>query len=207
MDHRVHAGGRGHMAGQAYGQQRIEHGVLRNERARGDTAFLVARQGDDRDRRRFRSGAGGRRHQHEGKGGSGRVADAPDIVERIARSEQIGGKLGDIHRAAAAEADHRSNAGFAPTFDCGFERRARRIGLDPIEYRDLPTACCKPFERRRSKAQPKHMTIRDEQHRAFGQPCRELRRHACSRGDLRAIIEGEALHSSPMPCLLALRIR
>ncbi len=37
-----------------------------------------------------------------------RESDAPDLVEIVARAEQIGSELGDIHRAAAADSRRRT---------------------------------------------------------------------------------------------------
>ena len=69
-----------------------------------------------------------------------RDADAPDRVEIVAGAEQIGGELGDIHRAAAAEADDRGHARRAARLDRGEQRLLRRIGLDRVEHDDLAVA-------------------------------------------------------------------
>ena len=92
---------------------------------------------DDRDRRRFRAGAGGRRHERQREALPLGDIDPPDLLELVARAEQVSGELGDIHRAAAAETDH----GDYITGPAGLGRREqgllRRIGLDRIEHDQL----------------------------------------------------------------------
>ena len=63
MDDRVDAGRRGDMRRQAEGERRIEHRPVGNQRRRVDRQLDPAFAGDDRDRRRFGPGPGGRRHE------------------------------------------------------------------------------------------------------------------------------------------------
>ena len=53
--------------------------------------------------RRLRPGAGGGRHQRERQPLSLGQAHAPDLIQIVAGTEQICGKLRDIHRASAAD--------------------------------------------------------------------------------------------------------
>ena len=71
-----------------------------------------------------------------GRRGPLRLADAPGLVEILARAEQQRGELGDVERRAAAEADDAGGARRPAGLDRPHQRRPRRIGLDPVEDRD-----------------------------------------------------------------------
>ncbi len=67
----------------------------------------------------------------------GGKADPPGGVQIIARSKQIGGQFGDIHRASAAEANDRYRAGVTPRRDGRQQGILRRVRLDRIEQNDF----------------------------------------------------------------------
>ena len=79
-------------------------------------------------------------------------SDPPDRVEIVARAEQIGGELGDIHRAAAAEADDRGDARRPPGLDRGQQGLLRRIGLDRVEQDDSRSLERRSARRRSGRA-------------------------------------------------------
>jgi hypothetical protein len=92
--------------GEAQCQFGVEQRVPGDQRQAADAALLPVGQGDHRHRRGFGAGAGGGGDEDQRQAGARGLADAPDRVDVVARTDEVGGELGDIHRAAAAEADH-----------------------------------------------------------------------------------------------------
>ena len=135
MDHGVDAGGGGDGRRQAERQLGVEDRDVGQDERRRDAALFLGADGDDRDRRDFRAGAGGGRHQAERQARTPGVADAPGVVEVFAGAAQQGRELGDVERGAAAEADDPGDAGAQPGGDRALERGARGIGLDLVEDR------------------------------------------------------------------------
>ncbi len=139
-------------ARQADRQLRVEDSPVGGQRTGVDGELHAALAGDDRDRRRLGPGTGRGRHEHQRQARALGDVDAPDAVEIVAGAEQIGRKLGDIHRAPAAEADDRSHACFAPGRDRGFQGGPRGIGFDRVEQDDGASALLERPARRLRQA-------------------------------------------------------
>ena len=190
MDHRVDPGRRGDVARQADGQLGVEHRPVGIEGGAVDRILDAAADGDDRDAGRLRAGARRGRHQRQRQPRAQRLADAPDRVEIVAAAEQVGGELGDVHRAAAAEADHRCAA--LARRHRRHQRLARRILLDRVEHDRVGQR----GERRIGKAERADIGVGDEQAGPGRQQIAEPRRGALPGDQLRAVMELIGLHAA-----------
>ena len=121
--------------------------------------------------------------------------DAPDGVEIVARAEQIGGELGDIHRASAAEADDRRRAGRASGLDGRFQGLARRIGLDRVEDYDARGRHLRAlFAQASVRPRPTNCSSVTNRHGPSGSSSAIVSDFACAGDQSRSGMEGEAPH-------------
>lgn len=180
MDHRVDAGHRRHRRRQADGQLGIQYRQIGIQQRRDHALFLVSWGGDDRDRRHFRTGAGGSRHLDQRQARPLCQPDAIDVRQILRRADQQGNQLGGVHRTAAAKADD----GICPGL---FRRRHRvehggfrRIGLNlAIECGGNP-GLFKGGQAARPAAGLAQARIGHDQHAGATQFGTQLRQ-ACSR--------------------------
>ena len=164
---------------------------------RGDAALFLGADGDDRDRRDLRAGAGGGRHQAERQARPPGVADAPGVVEVFAGAAQKGGELGDVERGAAAEADDPGDAGAQPGGDRALERGARGIGLDLVEDRHREVAAWSEAmagSQRPRRRRPGSVTNRTERAEPAADDGAEAARGAGLEDDRRGGVEDERRH-------------
>ncbi len=181
------------MARQAGGQRRVEHREVGGDGAGVNREFGPTLDRDDRDWRRFGAGAGGGRDEDQRQFLPLRHLDPPDRVEIIARTEQISGELGDIHRASAAEPDDRVGGGRAPHFDRGEEGRLRRIGLDRAEQGDR-MGLFEFSDPRSGKTKVNQLVVGDEQQWPVGKQGGKLGRAGRGSEHAGTVGEGEGLH-------------
>jgi len=109
MDDRIDPGRGRDMGRKAKRQAGVQRRPVGHQGTRIDGQLHPALASDHRDWRRLRPRTGSRRDQRQRQARPLRDVDAPNLIKLVARAEQVGGKLCDIHRAAAAETDDMSD--------------------------------------------------------------------------------------------------
>ena len=98
------------------------------------------RVGDEGAGADLAAGAGCRRNLHQRDGALGRAVRSRNVREAQVARHQDRDELREVHRAAAAEADHRVGIGRLRRGDGGLEVRQVGLGLDVAEQRRVPEA-------------------------------------------------------------------
>ncbi len=196
MDDRIDPGRGGHMPRQPQRQGRIEHRPIGGQRPGVDRQLDPPIAGGDRDGRGVRAGASGGRDQRQGQPLAFGDVHAPDRIEVVARPEQISGELGDIHRTAAAEPDHRPHRRRLTGSNRGHQRRPGRIGLDRVEQHHRPAARFQCLAAIVGQAEQNDLLVGDEQAWPGWKLIGERNRLACSRHQPGTGMKSETLHCS-----------
>ncbi len=120
----------GHLGRARHGEQRIDEGHPGPEIiAENADLHLVVGVGQHGRRRDFRAGAGRGRHADQRPDRSGDIVVADVIADGAAVTEDGGHDLGQVHVAAAAEADHDVGMKHPRAFQASFGNAKRRLGF------------------------------------------------------------------------------
>ena len=142
MRHRVDAGRGGHHRRHRDGQRRVDdRDVGEHLDALGRDLVHRRRVGDQRAGADLAAGAGGRRDLGERDAGASGARFGPEMsAQALVAGHQDRDELGEIHGAAAAEADHGVGAGRLGGGDRGLEVRQVGLGLHLAEERGVGQA-------------------------------------------------------------------
>ena len=124
-----------------------------------------------------------------------RDVDAPDLVQIVAGAEQIGGELGHIHRASAAEADDgpRRQPSAPPRPRLPASSATDRLRPDRI-WSTVRPAASSAWRQASVRPSRDQLLVRHEQARARRQQVRDRFRLAGAGDQPRSGMEGEAAH-------------
>ena len=138
MRQRVDAGGRGDLPRHGHREVGIDDGDIgQHEAALHRELVAAGRIGDERAGAGFAAGAGGGRHLHQRHAAAGNLLGARRCRQRsVIAGAEHGDQLGEIHRAAAAEADDEVGRDLARHRHRLFEIGQIRFGLDVAEHLD-----------------------------------------------------------------------
>ncbi len=190
---RIDAGGRGHGRRHRDREERIHVSRVRHEVRAHDTFLQIVRFVEqDGDRRNFAARARSGRQAHEIRVPADEVADAERVVNRLRAVEKGGDELGDIHRAAAADADDGVGLRATRNGERGIEIANRGLLTRLGPYGHFASAMTNFADQRRRHVEERWRGHEEHGSRlARGQRARALLGAPCTEGERAHLMQRE----------------
>jgi hypothetical protein len=170
---------------------------VRQQQWRDDSLLLDVADRDDRDRRHFRAGPGGRRNENQRQSRAASLADSIDRSELFTPRREQRYQLGDVHRGPASQSDDARGREIPRACRGRLHREFAGIGLDRVEQFARERRCAQARERRLDQARPHEPGVADHEDTCSESRARNLteaRQRAGAEDDRAGRREREAVH-------------